>query len=170
MAVRRHTPFLLCVAACGSAGAHGAPPGRSTDHSVHDAAWGARRCAEDYAQIEQNWASYTPPAQATSPFRHCPRWRMAYPEVCGAAQQPSFLNPCQCMCDLCTTDDDCDAGSSCVELPSVLCGGGMLERVCVKQTDVCHPRNVARRCPTYCVTMFGKVECVSRQDTKICGH
>ena len=127
------------------------------------------RCSAEYRQIESNWASYMPPGKATSPFAHCPRWRMAAPDACDSATQPSFMNPCQCMCDLCETDADCGAGASCVSMSSVVCGG-YDERVCVKETDPCHPKNVRAKCPTYCVTLFGKPQCVSKADLAGCGE
>src|SRR5678815_943976 len=108
-----------------------------------------------------------PREQATSAFSHCPRWRMTAPNGCGAGVQPSSVDPCHCMCDLCQVDADCEQGASCVELPSVICGG-LEERVCVKNTDACHPKNAGTKCATYCVTLFGRTECVSKKDVKIC--
>ena len=71
------------------------------------------------------------------------------------------------MCDLCETDADCGSGASCVAMSSVICGG-LEERVCVADTDVCHPKNVAASCPTYCVTLFGTPQCVSKADLAMC--
>ena len=134
---------------------------------LHDDDAAARTCAAEYAEVESNWASYMPREKATSPFKHCPRWRMAMRQACENPNQPSYFDPCHCMCDLCERDSDCGAGASCVEMSSVICGGDQRERVCVHEDDACHPKNAAR-CATYCVTLFGKPRCVSPDDARMC--
>jgi hypothetical protein len=158
MPVRRAVAVALVAAGCGAASARG--PAVRPGPTVHDADWVTRTCAREYRTSR-------PRDQATSPFAHCPRWRMAAPDACGADVQPSFFDPCHCMCDLCESDADCGAGASCVSLSSVVCGG-LDERVCVKKTDVCHPDNAPKRCPTYCVTLLGAPECVSKADRAMC--
>lgn len=154
---------LACVVACGTASPPPPAPGPlPVEGDAHDAAWVTRRCTEEYAQIEANWATYAPKETATSDFRHCPRWRMAAAGACGAPVQPSFMAPCHCMCDLCDHDADCTQGSGglCVEMSSVL-GGGYPERVCVYATDACHPAG-AQKCATRCVTLFGHTQCAPK--------
>jgi hypothetical protein len=173
MLARRAAAVAAIAVGCGAAGssppperASAAGPGPSAARG-HDAAWVTRTCTAEYRQEEANWATYMPREKATSPFAHCPRWRMAAPSACGAEVQPSYLDPCHCMCDLCESDADCGAGSSCVSMASVMCGG-LAERVCVKKTDACHPGNAPTRCPTYCVTLFGSPRCVSKADLAVC--
>jgi hypothetical protein len=151
----------LFVVACASASS------TTTTPYAEPSASKSATCADEYAQIESNWASYTPKEQATSPFKHCPHWHRAMPEACGTLPQPSFIEPCHCMCDLCDHDSDCGPGASCVTMSSVICGG-YEERVCVRADDPCHPNNVKRTCPTYCVTRFGKPQCISREDRRGC--
>ena len=88
--------------------------------------------------------------------------RMAMEDACGATTQPSFLDPCRCMCDLCLEDGDCTDGRDgrCVELSSALLGG-YEERVCVYAGDPCHPaRTTCRHCRTY----GGHVTCERQSD------
>ena len=141
----------------------------STSSEHHDEAWVTKTCTREYQHIEENWATYMPREKATSPFAHCRHWRMAAPEACGARVQPSFMDPCHCMCDLCDTDADCESGASCVTLSSTICGSEQ-ERVCVRKTDACHPDNAKSKCATRCVTLFGHPECVSQKDIKLCGR
>ena len=185
--VRRLTPAVLAVG-CGAVSAapatratslpgppaaavttsgHEPPPPGALGEKRHDGAWVIARCESEYRQTESNWASYMPRAEATSPFAHCPHWRMAAADACDAPVQPSFMNPSQCMCDLCEKDADCGAGASCVAMPSTFCGP-YEERVCVASTDACHPKNAASKCTTRCVTLFGKPRCVSKSDLAVC--
>ena len=53
-------------------------------------------------------------------FRNCPHWRMAMPQSCGSDEQPSFLDPCHCMCDLCESDSDCAGGRCLMWVPVIL--------------------------------------------------
>jgi hypothetical protein len=77
-------------------------------------------------------------AQNTYPaFRGCPHWRMAGEAACGADVQPQEMNPCQCMCDLCTTDSDC-GGGRCVAISSVMLGGHE-QKACVQPGGPCFP-------------------------------
>lgn len=157
----KRTCALLCVASCGASTATSEPP------SVKPGSRSSM-CPQEYAQVEENWASYMPREKATSPFRHCPRWHVAAPEACDANAQPSFFDPCHCMCDLCERDEDCGVGASCVTMSSVICGG-YDERVCVRADDPCHPSH-ASSCPTRCVTLFGKPQCISADDARMCKH
>jgi len=155
----KRVTIVLLVAACASATPKESTPTASTPRSS--------TCADEYTQIESNWATYMPPEKATSPFKRCPHWHRAMPDACGASVQPSFMDPCHCMCDLCDRDSDCGPGASCVTMSSVICGG-YDERVCIRADDPCHPNNAAKTCPTYCVTLFGAPRCVSRDDARMC--
>jgi hypothetical protein len=86
---------------------------------------------------------------------------MAMPEACGATVQPSFLNPCTCMCDVCATDAECDKGTGgrCVTLPGATLGG-YDHRACVYADSPCHP-DAKRGCPRgqHCVDLRGLAQC-----------
>jgi hypothetical protein len=84
------------------------------------------------------------------------------PEACGAETQPSLIDPCRCMCDLCQRDADCSvkSGGRCVKLPSAMMGG-YDENVCVYPGTPCHPGS---KCPRgkFCVTYGGNPVCETR--------
>lgn len=97
----------------------------------------------------------------------CKRWRLALQEACGSTdKQPSFVDPCRCMCDRCLSDADCKAkpDGKCIQLPSDLSGGNP-ESVCVFPGDACGGDNPV--CPEgkFCWTADGRPECVKPFDS-----
>jgi hypothetical protein len=89
-------------------------------------------------------------------FAHCPHWRMAMPSACGSSVQPSFMDPCACMCDLCETDADCDGGK-CLSILSTMYGDPR-QKSCVHKGEPCWPDG---KCP-------GKQECRNYNGTPDC--
>jgi hypothetical protein len=70
-------------------------------------------------------------------FHNCPHWRMAMPEACGSSRQPSVVDPCACLCDLCERDSDCGSGT-CIAIASDV-GGGSPQKTCVHEDEPCFP-------------------------------
>jgi len=130
---------LLVVAACGSSPSPGSP-----------------RTANGKTVAEMCQAENVQQGDARTLFRRCPHWRMAMPDACGSSAQPSFMDPCTCMCDLCETDSEC-GGGKCLDIASTMYGSPS-QKTCVRVGEPCFPDG---KCPgkQVCRNYDGRATC-----------